>query len=263
MPLNFLLVRGTQESIDQFKEILALLDQPVKQVEISTKFIQIETDLNKAFGIDFNVDNGSLGFFNQGLAPASGLTEVTFTRGAFTATLRTLLTTGRAQVINEPRVTTQNNMPAEVEFETEIPYYTATTTYNEFGFGTTTYAVNEVDVVSGLMVTPRINKDDSVTLFLEPQIQDQVGTVTAPDNSTSTPIITSQTVMTQVTVDDNETLVIGGLIRKNDTVSLHKTPLLSDIPIIGNLFTGTSYTNTDSELVILVTPHIVRELPKD
>ncbi len=262
MPLNVLLVRGTQEAIDQFKEVLALLDQPTKQVEISTKFVQIETSLDKAFGIDWFVDNGSLGFFNEGLAPATGLTVVRFTRGRFAAELRTLLNEGRAQVINEPRVTTQNNLPASVEFSTTIPYYSATITYNEFGFRTVDYTVDEVDVTNALYVTPRINKDDSITLDLEPQIQDQVGTVVGP-NGESTPIVTSQTVMTRVTVADNETLVIGGLIRKNDSISLHKTPLLSSIPIIGNLFTGKTMSNRNSELVILVTPHIVRELPRD
>jgi general secretion pathway protein D len=240
-----------------------MLDLPIKQVEIATKFLQIQTNLNKAFGINWSVDNGSLGFFDEGLTPGGGESQITFTRGNFTATLQALLSTGRAQLINEPRVTCQNNQEAEVEFETQIPYYTGSTTYNQFGFGTTTYTVQAVSVTSGLEVTPRINKDDSVTMALEPQIEDQVGTVTAPDGSSTVPIITEETVETQVTVNDGETLVIGGLIRRNDTVTLNKTPLLSDIPVIGNLFTGNSYANTDSELVIMVTPHIVRDLPKD
>ncbi len=262
MPLNVLIVRGTQEAIDQFKEVLALLDQQTKQVSISTKFVQVETTLDKAFGIDFFVDNGSLGFFNVGLAPATGLTVVRFTRGRFTAELRTLLNEGRAQIINEPRVTTQNNLPAEVQFSTTIPYYSATITYNEFGFRQVDYEVDEVDVTSGLFVTPRINKDDTVTLDLQPQVEEQVGTVVGPDGQTI-PIVTSQYVFTRVTVADGETLAIGGLIRRNDSVSLHKTPLLSDIPIIGNLFTGKTKTTRNSELVILVTPQIVRELPRD
>jgi type II secretory pathway component GspD/PulD (secretin) len=153
-------------------------------------------------------------------------------------------------------------MPAAVEFETEIPYYSATISYNEFGFRTVDYTVDTADVVSALYVTPRINKDDSVTLDLQPQIQDHVGDVVGP-NGESTPIITSQTVYTRVTVADGETLVIGGLIRKNESTSLHKTPLLSDIPIIGNLFTGKTTSTNNSELVVLVTPHIVREMPRD
>jgi hypothetical protein len=262
MPLNVLLVRGTQEAIDQFREVLSLLDQPTKQVSISTKFVQVETSLDTSFGIDFFVDNGAVGFFNQGLAPATGLTVVRFTRGKFTAELRTLINQGRAQIINEPRVTTANNMPAEVEFTTTIPYYSANVSYNEFGFRTVDYTSESVDVTNALYVTPRINKDDSVTLDLQPQIQDQVGTVTGP-NGESIPITTSQSVLTRVTVADGETLAIGGLIRRNDSVSTRRTPLLSDIPIIGNLFTGETKTLRNSELVILVTPQIIREMPKE
>jgi general secretion pathway protein D len=262
MPHNVLLVRGTQQAIDQFREMLALLDQPIKQVEIATKFITVQNTVAQAMGIDFFVDNGQIGFFNSGMTSGGGQTIVRFIRGRFAATLQTMLQEGRVQVINEPRVTTENNMPAEVDFSTEIPYISATQTYNEFGFATTTYAVEVVDVENSLVVTPRINSDDSITMYLEPEISDTPGVVTAPDGSTY-PIVTTQTVSTQVTVDDGETLAIGGMIRKNESLNIRKTPLLSQIPIIGKLFTSIAKNMNNSELIILVTPRIVRSLPRD
>ncbi len=262
MPLNVLLVRGTQAGIDQFREILALLDQPIKQVRISTKFVTVQVTGSQAFGIDFFVDDGQLGFFNQGMTFGGGQTIVRFVRGRFTATLQTMLQEGRAQVINEPSVTTENNMTATVDFSTDIPYITATQTYNEFGFATTTYNIESVSVSNTLEVTPRINGDDSITMYLTPTISDTPGVVTAPDGSTY-PIVSSQSVTTQVTVNDGETLAIGGLMRKNESVNIHKTPLLSQIPIIGRLFTATQKNINNSELIILVTPQIVRPLPRD
>ena len=127
---------------------------------------------------------------------------------------------------------------------------------------TTTYNIESVSVSNTLEVTPRINGDDSITMYLTPTISDTPGVVTAPDGSTY-PIVSSQSVTTQVTVNDGETLAIGGLMRKNESVNIHKTPLLSQIPIIGRLFTATQKNINNSELIILVTPQIVRPLPRD
>lgn len=262
MPLNVLLVRGTQQAIDQFKDIVSLLDQPIKQVRISTQFVEIETNADKALGIDWFIDNGSLGFFNQGFAPGAGLSVVRFSRGRFTAELRSLQQQGRATIINEPSVVAQNNMPAEVEFSTTIPYFSATVTYNEFGFRQVDFESDEVDVENSLYVTPRINSDDTITLDLEPQIDDQVGQVVGP-NGEVIPIVSSQSVYTRVTVADGETLAIGGMIRKNESTNIRNTPLLSEIPLIGNLFRSRTKSMRNSELIIFVTPQIIRELPRE
>lgn len=261
MQQNVLLVRGTPEAIDQFQEILAYFDQPAKQVEISTKFIEVETTQDKVFGIDWWVSNGSAEFFNLGFAPGEGISVARFVRGRFQAELRTLLSEGRAQVINEPRVTTQNNMPAEVNFSTEIPYFYATTDYDRWGNRTVTYESESVSVNQSLYVTPRINADDSVTLMLEPQIDDQVGTVVGPDG-TILPIITSQTAYTQVRVADGDTIVIGGMIRRNEVQNIRKTPLLSEIPLIGSLFQSRTRSVRNTELLIFVTVNVIRDIPR-
>ncbi len=261
MQQNVLLVRGTQEAIDQFREMLDYLDQPAKQVEIATKFIEIETTADRAHGIDWFVSDGELEFFNLGWAPGEGISVARFTRDRFEAELRMLISDGRAQVINEPRVTTQNNMPAEVNFSTEIPYFYATITYNQFGQREVDYESDTVSVSQALYVTPRINEDDTITMVLEPEIDDQVGTVVGPTGETL-PIVTTQTVYTQVRVADGDTLVIGGMIRRNETLNVRKTPLLSEIPILGELFTSKKTAMRNSELLIFVTPRIIREIPR-
>ena len=261
MQQNVLLVRGTQEAIDQFREMLDYLDQPAKQVEIATKFIEIETSADRAFGIDWFVSDGELEFFNLGFAPGEGISVGRLTRDRFEAELRMLISDGRAQVINEPRVTTQNNMPAEVSFSTEIPYFYATITYNQFGQREVDYESDTVSVRQALYVTPRINEDDTITMVLEPEIDDQVGTVIGPTGETL-PIVTTQTVYTQVRVADGDTLVIGGMIRRNETLNVRKTPLLSEIPILGELFTSKKTATRSSELLIFVTPRIIRDIPR-
>jgi len=261
LPQNALLVRGTQEDIDRFKEILDLLDKPSKQVEIATKFIEVQTTADKSLGIDWSISNGSLEFWNQGFAPGEAINNVVrFARGRFEAQLNALLSSGRATVINEPHVITQNNQFAEINFYTEIPYFSAIVSYNQYGTREVDFTADFVTVENSLWVVPRINADDSVTMYLEPMLQDQVGEVEGP-NGERIPIITSQYVSTQVRVADGETIVLGGLIRKDESTTLRETPLLSRIPIIGRLFQARRTSKRNSELLIFVTPRIVRDVP--
>ena len=261
LDLNVLLVHGTQEAIDEFRELLAFFDKPTKQVEIETRFVEVQTSRDKAFGIDWFVANGSAELFNLGFAPGTGTSVARFRRGRFEAELRTLLSEGRAELINAPRVTAQNNRQATVQFTTEIPYFFATTTYDEFGNREITHEIASVFVAQSLYVTPRILADDSVELLLEPTIDDQVGTVVGP-NGEVLPIVSSQSAYTQVRVHDGETIVIGGFTRINEDINIRKTPLLHSLPIIGKLFESRTVSKRRSELLIFVTPTIIRDIPR-
>jgi type II secretory pathway component GspD/PulD (secretin) len=255
---NSLIVRGTPEDIDEFQEIVALLDKPAKQVEISVKFISITTTFEDAFGIDWNMRNGELEIFHQGFAPPQAVNTVV--RWAYgkniNATLAALLRTSRATVINEPRVSVTNNYFAEVMFGTEIPIITANVTYNQFGQRQVDYDYDSVPVENYLQVLPRVNADDSVTLMLTPQISNVTGFVEAPDGQ-RLPIVTYQSVYTQLRVPDGETVVLGGLISKDDSTTKMHTPLLSKIPVLGKLFDSRTKSLNDTELLIFVTPRVL------
>lgn len=261
MPQNALLVAGEPAAIDQLREVLALLDVPVKQVEISTKFIEVDVTKDDAMGIDWTVSDGSLEFFNLGFAPGEAVNNVVrWARGRFEATLGILKTENRGRIVNEPHIVTQNNMPAYISFYTSIPYWTATITYDQFGQRNVDYEQEEIDVEQTLEVTPRINADDTITMFLMPIMEDQGPDVIGPDGQ-RLPIIMTQEIETQVNVADGETLALGGMIRKRETLNHRLTPLLSEIPVIGKLFRSKYVTEQHSELIIFVTPRILRELP--
>ena len=103
--------------------------------------------------------------------------------------LAVLQNQSQATVINEPRVTCMNGMWGIIEFETEIPYFAATISYNQFGQRTVDYTSDFVTVANVLEVMPQINPDDSVQMYLAPQLEDQVGTVEGP-NGERIPIVT-------------------------------------------------------------------------
>ena len=146
-----------------------------------------------------------------------------------------------------------------IEFFTEIPFFSAMISYNQFGQRTVEFEAQFISISNMLQVTPQINADDSIEMYLMPQLEDQVGTVEGP-NGERIPIITSQYVETMVRVHDGETFVLGGVIRKDESVNLRKTPLLADIPIIGKLFQSKRTETTSTELLIFVTPRIIRDM---
>ncbi len=257
---NALLVRGTPSAIDEFREILAMLDRPAKQVEIATKWVEVTTTAARALGIDWSVSNGALEFWNLGFAPGEASNNgIRYGRGRFWAELAALVNNSEATVVNEPKVTCMNGMPGMIAFETEIPYFSATISYNQFGNREVDYTSDFVTVSNELFVVPIIHPDDSILMTLSPQLQDQVGTVEGP-NGERIPIITSQFVSTTLRVHDGETFVLGGVMRKDESINLRRTPLLGDIPIIGKLFQAKRTERNNSELLIFVTPRIVRDM---
>lgn len=259
MSHNALLVRGTREEIDELREMINLLDIPQKQVEIATKWIDVQTNAAEAMGIDWAVSNGAWEIFNLGFAPGEAANNgIRYGRGRWWAELAVLVNTSQATVINEPRVVCMNGMPGTIAFETEIPFFSASISYNQFGQRTVDYTDDSVQVTNELFVIPQINPDDSVKMLLAPQLEDQVGTVEGP-NGERIPIITSQYVETMVRVADGETVVLGGVIRADEQMNVRKTPLLHEIPIIGKLFQSKRVEKTNSELLIFVTPKIVRD----
>lgn len=261
MPQNSLLVSGDPAAIDQLREVIALLDKPTKQVQISTKFLEVDVTDENSFGIDWFVSNGSLEFFNLGFMPGEAVNNVVrWARGTFEATLGYSKSRNRGEIVNEPTIVTQNNFPAYLSFYTTIPYFTAEITYNSFGQREVTYSDEEMDIEQTLEVTPRINADDTITMFLMPIMEDQVGTVVGP-NGQQIPIVTSQEIEVQVNVHDGETVVMGGMIRKSRSHNTRATPLLSDLPIIGRLFKSRRLQNAHSEMLIFVTARIVHEIP--
>jgi type II secretory pathway component GspD/PulD (secretin) len=259
MSHNALLVRGTREELDEFREMLAMLDIPQKQVEIATKWVDVQTTAARALGIDWAVTNGAWEIFNLGFAPGEAANNgIRYGRGRWWAELAVLENTSQATVINEPRVVCMNGMPGTIAFATEIPYFAATISFNQFGQRTVDYTSEFVSVSNELSVVPQINPDDSVKMLLAPQLEDQIGTVEGP-NGERIPIVTTQFVETMVRVADGETVVLGGVIRSDESTNVRRTPLLSDIPIIGRLFESRRVEKTSTELLIFVTPKIIRD----
>lgn len=179
-----------------------------------------------------------------------------FATGNLTSTLRTQLTRDIGRVINSPIISTINNQNAYISINSQIPYWTTYNTITGTGTVIEQSQPNFIDIDTRLMVLPRVNGDGTITMTLSPGVADTGNIVSGP-NRTQIPEQRNQELFTQRRVANGETIVVGGFIRKNDSNSVTKIPILGDLPIVGSLFRGTNRTTTDRELLIFITPTII------
>ncbi len=278
---NSLIITDTAESIATIEKILSQVDVPPSQVILEVYIMEVQKSLASDIGVQWGGDDGALGKITSGRRstpfPFTGnlLKPLVFANtlgdsaadpstveygmvdaGNLKAVLRYIQTDTKTRVLARPRVLTQNNEAAAIKLVTNAGIGTTTVTTSG-GSGTTSSSIERAEIGVSMRMTPQINEDDTVLLFLEPAIS----TVTTSVFSTSTAPIadpTTRSVRTMARVKNDQTLVIGGLIDGQGTVSKRKMPLIGDLPGIGKLFSYDIVDDVDRELLIFVTPHIVR-----
>jgi type IV pilus assembly protein PilQ len=155
-----------------------------------------------------------------------------------------------AKDISSPRVITANQKQATIMQGVEIPYQQSASS------GAT--SISFKNAVLQLQVTPQITPDNRIILDLDVR-DDEVGQVVVESGGVNVPAIDTREVTTQVLVNDGQTVVLGGILTTQSSNVVNKVPFLGDIPLLGNLFKNTNRTNNKDELLIFVTPKIVRQ----
>jgi len=289
---NTLLVQDTAENISQVRKVVEVLDIPVRQVLIESRIVVANEDFSKDIGVRFGysqINNPKNLELNSGGGTQSDLVSiiggsiagdvdygggtgfvtpqgqenymvnlpVTSPAAAFRWSigkigsyllqleLSALQVEGRGEVIASPQVITANQKEATIESGTEVPYQQATSS------GAT--AVQFKKAVLSLKVTPHITPDDRVIMDLTVN-RDSVGQVFA-----GVPSIDTNEVTTQVLVENGETVVLGGIFESENRSDRDLVPFFGDIPYLGNLFKRTGTSSSKQELLIFVTPKILKE----
>jgi type II secretory pathway component GspD/PulD (secretin) len=242
---NALVVKGTPDAIDEFREIVALIDKPAKQVNVELKLVNIRESAGREWGADIDW-RGSRGDVSiHGPAPLGP--TLRFGTAGVNALLALNEATARSNDTVAASVTTTNNTPCVIRAATVIPFIAASITYDQFGQRRIDYAVDSVLTGVELFTVPRIIGDDRVAMLLRPSFIDKTGQVTGPDGSVI-PITQEVATETTIVVPDGETMLVGGLPR-----SLHTLESVG-LPVIFRQ----SGTIEDVESLIFVTPRIVR-----
>ncbi len=282
---NTLIITDVRENIDSIRQLVSLLDQPEPQVEIEARIVVASRNFSRDIGIQLAAavfgSRGSLGSASTlpgstnttglnpggiptgiGVQPNNGLlssipnTVIGLTTGIFgTAQISALITAGeqkgQAKIIATPRVTTLNNRPAEIKSGSKIPI---TTIQPGSAAGGAVIATTEyVDVPLRLAITPQIT--DAGTIILNVVAENSSAAITAGG---APPAINTQSMTTQVTVPDGGTTVVGGVLFDDERETQNRTPGLSNIPLLGNLFKRKQVDRNTNEILFFITPRITR-----
>jgi general secretion pathway protein D len=157
-------------------------------------------------------------------------------------------------ILSTPKILTLDNHEAVINISQEVPYLESTQQTNTGGI-LTSYAYKDVGVI--LTVTPRINKSETVSLEVNQQINNLIEFTLF-----NAPVISKREASASVTVKDGQTMIIGGIIEDKKTETINKVPILSSFPLIGKLFQRKEITSGKTELMVFITPRIIRN-PED
>jgi general secretion pathway protein D len=254
---NSLIVQGDDAAIRELELLIAQFDVAPKQVIIKVEFITTSTSLDRALGIDWFYQRGSVfaGVRPGTFARAADPIFLNYATGNISTRLRTLLTEGWGRTVTSPLVRTLNNQTASIANSAQTTIFINTVTSGPGGIVITPNPVT-ITATTFLTVTPRINGDQTITVFLNPSLQGFGQLKRGPDGQ-EIPDILIQQIQVVARVRSGETIALGGLTNKVDNYSESRIPILSDLPIIGQLFRGRNTNTSSSELIIFVTPTIV------
>jgi type IV pilus assembly protein PilQ len=292
---NTLLLHDTAERVADIRRLVATLDIPLRQVLIEARIVVANDNFSRDLGVRWGVTgvkksgNGLVAVTGKGEGAdtmvGSGITNINSTGSPFPVTTPTLgnryninlpvaspagsialavlksdflvdlelsaaQAEGRGEVISSPRVITANQKEALIKQGVEIPYQEASSS------GATTTQFKEA--VLSLRVTPQITPDDRIIMDLK-VTKDSVGKVITTERGGQVPSIDTRTVETQVLVNNGQTVVLGGIYETDEQDNQTKVPWLGDIPGIGVLFRSTNRQSNKTELLVFVTPKILKE----
>jgi type IV pilus assembly protein PilQ len=293
---NTLLVQDVAERIGAIRRLVGQLDIPVRQVLIESRIVVVRDDFSRSLGVRWGVtgvnergDDGLIAVTGSGNGANtivnSGINNINNTGSPFPVTLpgqadrynvnlpvanpagqfalalldddylvdlelSALQAEGRGEVISSPRVITANQREASIRQGVEIPFQEAASS------GATTTQFKEA--VLSLTVTPQVTPDDRVILDLR-VTKDSVGQVITNERGGQVPSIDTRALQTQVLVNNGQTVVLGGIYETEQAETIRKVPWLGDVPGVGALFRTTTTTSNKTELLIFVTPKILKE----
>ncbi|MBS1708883.1 MAG: hypothetical protein JSS65_09205 [Armatimonadetes bacterium] len=256
---NSLIFQGSDEAYKKLLDLLQIFDVAPKQVVIKVEFVTTSRSADRSIGIDWLYERGGTFFGNRPgtFARTSDPVFINYATGNITTRLRTIMTDGWGRVVNAPLLRTLNNQPASVAQITTTTIFLNTVTASAGGNILSTNPF-PLTIPTFLIIKPRINGDNTITMTLNPQIT-TIGQVKRGPDGQEIPDFVSQQVNVVARVKDRETIALAGITNKADTSSVSRIPILSDLPIVGQLFRGKTQNWTTSELIVFVTPSIVSD----
>ena len=264
--LNAIIILGTPEDYEIIKGTIAKLDIVPRQVLIEGAIASIQLTDKMSLGLAwslktnvFNMDPVTISLNPSQLISnttnTSGLSLIGIdSGGSIRAVINALASKSKAKLLASPHIMVSDNHEARIQVGQQVPIPTSEF-YNNSGVVSTQTTIQYKDIGIILKVKPQINDSGLVAL----EISQEVSTYSKEQLSGQDQIILNKTeASTNLVVQDGQTIVIGGLIREDDSKSRQGIPFIYKIPLLGYLFGNTDNDASRSELVIMLTPHVIR-----
>ena len=266
---NALVINAPPAMQTNLRDVVKKLDIRRAQVLIEAILVEVRGETTNEFGINWISDpnqdavgavnlQGSLplpSVVNGNLVPGRGLTVGYFDGGNLRATVQALAANQNANILSTPTVVAIDNEEASLLVGQNVPFITgqatgtAATTSNPFT------TIERQDIGTTLVVTPRINDGDSITL----EIQQKTENI-APSVQVASDIITNKReILTKALIKDGQVLVLGGLISDEQTDVRTKVPVLGSIPVLGKLFSSKDQSNAKTNFMVFIHPTILKD----
>ncbi len=264
---NSVIVKALPADYQVIKSIIAALDAPPQQVLIEAIIAEVTLTDNLDWGVEAffryggpsasgkpkgavasllptGITSGSTG------ALAGGIRSFTFNRD-IDAIFNMVASEGETELLSTPHILVRDEQTASIQVGESQPVLTGTssTTTTADRLSTVQYR----DIGSILTVTPRIGENNMITLDVSQEISEIIATSEVPN----TPAFSTRKTETSLVIKSGHSIYMGGIIDIKDEVTIKKFPLLGDIPVLGNLFKSLDSSKTKTELMILITPHII------
>ena len=270
---NALIIRAYPRDYRYVLETIKKLDLYPKQVLIEVFLVSIDLDDSNEFGVEWstlmgNVTKGNttynwnLGMGGGAVDPTQFLTGIRYAIAAtdkLTAAVHATAANSKSKVLSSPHLLASNNKEAKIQVGTSQPILT--NTYTTATVGTTgvvegTIEYKDIGII--VTVTPRISDGGLVTMDVS--LEDSSVSTTALGSLSNVPVFSKKTAKTTLSITEGQTIVIGGMIEDTKNVSKSGIPLISKIPLLGGLFGNQSYDKKRSELMLLLTPHVIADM---
>jgi general secretion pathway protein D len=276
-----LIVITDEQTNARLQSVIEALDQPVPQVLINVLFLEVTHSDGVDLGTEFFIgdtdtrtnvtatrqDDGSILFGSETNTVREEFVETLFdiageSTGGFyrlikddlNVTLRAMAETAKLEVLSRPSILTRNNQQATITVGQEVPFVRNTRILQD-GQQLNTVEYEDIGII--LQVTPHIRPDGLVEMQVIPEISTLTGETVAISAGVAAPVFAKRSAETGVVVPHGLTVVIGGLMSDEETISMSKVPLLGDIPVLGNAFKRKTTKNAKTELLIFLTPYII------
>ncbi|WP_444945826.1 type IV pilus secretin PilQ [Microbulbifer sp. VTAC004] len=287
---NTIILTDTEDKIAQFRELIEVIDIPIRQVMIEARLVTANSDFASELGVQWNyvgadeINDSTSGVGAGGHLPLDEDDDVGIVNGVLTGSpnvldplmvdlgapnavgslayailkdnfylgleLSAMEDVGKAEIVSQPKVVTGDKQEATIQSGVEIPYQERTSS----GAASITFR----EAVLELTVLPQITPDNNIIMALNIK-QNSVGELIEVTDFASIPSINVNNLSTKVLVRNGETIVLGGIFESNILESETKVPLLGDIPYLGNLFKRSVRTDDKRELLMFITPRIMED----